>query len=294
MSSNTAPLEFAKIVTDKANAAWEDGSFMEAVTPTTRNLLTYWFSDIYTDMRKVNFHIGQRQAILNIIYIHEVLKKEKIGDVYVDLAPNLLLTKGFGIEQLQEDIYSMPKYCVKMATGTGKTWVFEALIIWQYLNARHEEEGNFTKNFLMIAPGIIVYERLLDAFLGKMREDGESRDFETCDIKLQENLFLPEEYRQEFYGFLQSSVAAKKEIGEKVTGDGLIAITNQHLLMGADEQENDEPGIDDGWRLPVSPGVAAGNSLDSLDNSLNGKKELEFLHRLPDLMMINDEAHHIH
>ena len=294
MSSNTAPLEFAKIVTDKANAAWEDGSFMEAVTPTTRNLLTYWFSDIYTDMRKVNFHIGQRQAILNIIYIHEVLKKEKIGDVYVDLAPNLLLTKGFGIEQLHEDRYSMPKYCVKMATGTGKTWVFEALIIWQYLNARHEEEGNFTKNFLMIAPGIIVYERLLDAFLGKMREDGESRDFETCDIKLQEDLFLPEEYRQEFYGFLQSSVAAKREIGEKVTGDGLIAITNQHLLMGADEQENDAPGIDDGWRLPVSPGVAAGNSLDSLDNSLNGKKELEFLHRLPDLMMINDEAHHIH
>ena len=33
----------------------------------------------------------------------------------------------------------------------------------------------------------------------------------------------------------------KKEIGEKVTGDGLIAITNQHLLMGADEQENDAP-----------------------------------------------------
>ena len=63
MSSNMAPLEFAKIVTDKANAAWEDGSFMEAVTPTTRNLLTYWFSDIYTDMRKVTFQIGQRQAI---------------------------------------------------------------------------------------------------------------------------------------------------------------------------------------------------------------------------------------
>lgn len=294
MSSNIAPLEFAKVVTDRANAAWEDGSFMDSVTPTTRNLLTYWFDDAYADMREVNFHIGQRQAILNIIYIHEVLRKDKIGDVYVDLAPSLLLTKGFGIEQLHEDIYSIPKYCVKMATGTGKTWVFEALVIWQYLNARHEEEGNFTKNFLIIAPGVIVYERLLDAFLGKRRDGGEERDFETCDIKVQEDLFLPEEYRSEFYGFLQSSVAAKKEIGEKVTGDGLIAITNQHLLMGAEEQSGDEPGIEDGWRLPVSPGVAAGNSLDTLDNSLNGKKELEFLHRLPDLMMINDEAHHIH
>lgn len=294
MSNNIAPLEFAKIVTERANAAWEDGSFMDSVTPTTRSLLTYWFDEAYADMREVNFHIGQRQAILNIIYIHEVLKKDKIGDVYVDLAPSLLLAKGFGIEQLHEDIYSIPKYCVKMATGTGKTWVFEALVIWQYLNAKHEEVGNFTKNFLIIAPGIIVYERLLDAFLGKSREDGEGRDFETCDIKTQEDLFLPEEYRSEFYGFLQSSVAAKKEIGSKVTGDGLIAITNQHLLMGAEEQVEDELGIEDGWRLPVSPGVAAGNSLDSLDNSLNGKKELEFLHRLPDLMMINDEAHHIH
>ena len=167
-------------------------------------------------------------------------------------------------------------------------------MIWQYLNAKHNEEGNYTKNFLVVAPGLIVYERLLDAFLGKMNDDGQTRDFETCDIKKQENLFLPEEYRNEFYGFLQSSVAAKTEIGSKVTGDGLIAITNFHLLMGADENDIDVPGIDDGWRLPVAPGLTAGNSLDALDNSLNGKKELEFLHNLPDLMMINDEAHHIH
>lgn len=290
---NDPPLKFAKAVTERANAAWEDGSFLDSVTPTTRALLTYWFDEAYIDMRNLNFHIGQRQAILNIIYIHEVLKKHKVVDVYEEIAPQLMLERGFGIEQLADDIYSFPKYCVKMATGTGKTWVLEALIIWQYLNARHNEEGNFTKNFLLVAPGIIVYERLLDAFLGKMNDDGETRNFESCDIKKQEDLFLPEEYRNEFYGFLQSSVAAKTEIGSKVTGDGLIAITNFHLLMGANEQE-DEPGIEDGWKLPVSPGITAGNNLDTLDNSLKGKKELEFLHRLPDLMMINDEAHHIH
>ncbi|MEI2642174.1 MAG: DEAD/DEAH box helicase family protein [Candidatus Nanopelagicales bacterium] len=27
-----------------------------------------------------------------------------------------------------------PKYCFKMATGTGKTWVLQALMIWQLLN----------------------------------------------------------------------------------------------------------------------------------------------------------------
>lgn len=288
------PLRFAMTVTERANAAWEDGSFMDSVTPTTRTLLTYWFDEAYVDMRDLNFHIGQRQAILNTIYIHEVLKKEKVVDAYNEIAPQLLLERGSNIQALGDDIYSFPKYCVKMATGTGKTWVLEALMIWQYLNAKHHEEGNYTKNFLVVAPGLIVYERLLDAFLGKKTDDGETRDFETCDIKKQEDLFLPEEYRNEFYGFLQSSVAAKTEIGSKVTGDGLIAITNFHLLMGADENDIDVLGIDDGWRLPVTPGLTAGNSLDALDNSLNGKKELEYLHNLPDLMMINDEAHHIH
>ncbi|MDD5286786.1 MAG: hypothetical protein PHD54_13100, partial [Desulfuromonadaceae bacterium] len=42
------------------------------------------------------------------------------------------------------------------------------LVIWQYLNAKYELEksGKFTKNFLLVAPGLIVYERLLDAYLG--------------------------------------------------------------------------------------------------------------------------------
>ena len=61
------PLAFAKAVTERAKAAWEDGSFMESVTPTTRALLTYWFDDAYVDMRDLNFHIGQRNAIMNII-----------------------------------------------------------------------------------------------------------------------------------------------------------------------------------------------------------------------------------
>ena len=291
MSTNYPPLAFAKAISDKVNAAWEDGSFLENVTPTTQNLLKYWFDPAYIDLRDVNFHEGQRQAIMNIIYIHEILKKDKILDVYSEIAPQLLLEPGSDLRVLGDKFYNYPKYCVKMATGTGKTWVLEALLIWQYLNARHEE-GNYTKNFLIVAPGLIVYDRLLDAFLGRNKDNGESRDFETSDLKRQQDLFIPENYRNEVFGFLQSSVAAKTEIGSKVTGGGIIAITNFHLLMGADEQEKSDSL--DSWSLLVAPGVAAGNSLDVLDNSLNGKKELEYLRGLPNLMMINDEAHHIH
>lgn len=59
-------------------------------------------------------------------------------------------------------------YAVKMATGTGKTWVMHALLIWQYLNASDNlNKNNYSKNFLLVAPGLIVYNILLDAFLGK-------------------------------------------------------------------------------------------------------------------------------
>ena len=283
-------LQFAKIISDRVNTAWEDGSFLNSVTPTTRELLTYWFNDAYVDMRDLNFHIGQRQAILNVIYIHEVLKKESVLDAYDEIAPQLLAVKNSNLSKLSDAIYDFPKYCIKMATGTGKTWVAEALIIWQYLNAKHEEEGNYTKNFLVVAPGIIVYERWLDAFCGKVSENGLIRDFETCDLKKNEELFIPELYRDEVYGFIQSSVKAKNEICSP-SGEGLIAITNYHLLMGVDDIKKQN---DDTWSLPVTPGTTAGHSLDDLDASLNGKKELEYLHNLANLMVINDEAHHIH
>lgn len=103
-----------------------------------------------------------------------------------------------------------------MATGTGKTWVMNALLIWQYLNARHEEKpnGRYSTNFLLVAPGLIVYERLLDAYLGKQKED-RTRDFETSDFKKYERLFIPPAYRDEIYGFIQTSVAEKKTLEVK-------------------------------------------------------------------------------
>jgi type III restriction enzyme len=294
MSSHPS-LAFAQAVTDRANSAWEDGSFLESVTPTTRALLTYWFDSAFTEFRDLNFHSGQRQAILNAIYIHEVLKKERVLDVYQEISPQLLLERGSGLEDLGDAIYNHPKYAIKMATGTGKTWVLQAMLIWQYLNAQHEE-GNYTKNFLVVAPGLIVYERLLDAFQGRLNEDGTTRDFETSDLYGTKELFIPEEYRDEVFGFLQRAVAAKSDIGSKITGSGVIAITNYHLLMGVEQAENEDlaPREVDSWRLPVSPGVAAGNSLDTLDNSLGENRALEYLRDLDDLMVFNDEAHHIH
>jgi type III restriction enzyme len=268
MSQNS--LQFAKDITNQANHAWDSGEFLEKVTPTTKILLDYWFSDGYEDLRQINFHIGQKQAILNAIYIHEVIKSKNIFEAYQHFSPDLLLEGDGSLGELSKTKYSHPKYAIKMATGTGKTFVLQALLIWQYLNAKHEE-GNYSKNFLVVAPGLIVYERLLDAFIGKEREDGEGRDFEKSDIYKTQDLFIPESYRDEIFGFLKSSVVKKEEIGTKVVGDGLVAITNWHLLAGVEEESEEE-----------------------LDNEYGKGRELEYLKKLPDLVTFNDEAHHIH
>jgi len=293
------PLKLAKILTERVNYAWENGEFFEKTTPVTQELLKYWFTEPFTDNRDFNFHEGQRQAILNTIYVHEILKTSSVIEIYEEVAPELL--HEMDITLLMKEKYNIPKYAIKMATGTGKTWVMHALLIWQYLNAKFEDEksGRYSKNFLIVAPGLIVYNRLLDAYLGKENENGE-RVFETSDIYRFQEIFIPPSYRDTVLSFVQSSVAKKEEIGSKVTGDGLIAITNWHLLMEKGDKNEDELSpledvksiVDE--LLPITPGTTAGHSLEALDNNYFRGKEIDFLAGLPDLVVINDEAHHIH
>src|SRR3989344_1121453 len=282
LGTRNIPLKLAEIITKMANKEWEDGTFLEKVSYITKDLLNFWNpKGSFGDLRNFNFHEGQWQAILNTIYIHEVLKIKNVQDTYMAINPELL--QEMDLLNLKKDKYDHPKYCIKMATGTGKTWVLSALLIWQYLNAKYEENNSerYSKNFLLIAPGIIVYERLLDAYLGKRKLDG-TRNFETSDfIKFQE-LFLPPAYKYEISGFIQSCVAQKDEIGRKVTGDGLIAITNWHLLAGEEEVEEtgsplDSPSATVKRLLPITPGTTAGHSLEALDNQYLRGKELEFL-----------------
>lgn len=304
INSSNISLELAHRLTDVVNAAWENGEMLEKVTPTTASLLKYWFGEGFCEQRQKNFHEGQRQAILNIIYLHEVMGEKNVMDAYENIIPELM--DHADLAQLAKPKYQMPKYAVKMATGTGKTWVMHGLLIWQMLNARHEDEesGRFTQKFLIVAPGLIVYDRLLDAFCGRKKRDAEHRDPQTNDYYLNQDVFIPERYRDEVFSFIQNNVVTKEDgIGKKTTGEGLIALTNWHLFENqtADEDENDDddpntitPTKIVNTLLPVRPGKAAGNDLGMLDRRALGGNELEYLAGLKDLMVINDEAHHIH
>ena len=292
------PLKLAEALTAVVNTEWENGEFLEKVTPITKDLLRFWDPEgSFSDLRRFNFHKGQWQAILNTIYVHEVLKLKNVQDIYMTINPQLL--GEMDLIDMQKDKYSHPKYCIKMATGTGKTWVMHALLIWQYLNAKNEESptGLYSKNFLFIAPGLIVYDRLLDAYLGKVQENGQ-RDVETSDLKLFEDIFIPEPYRDEIFNFVQSAVSTKEEIGRKITGDGLIAITNWHLLVEEEEADEEISPLEDPTvavkkEFPIRPGTTAGHSLDVLDNQYFKGKQLDFLANLPNIVAFNDEAHHL-
>lgn len=301
-------LTLAKGLTAEAEAACiglESGEapILDQVSETTAELLKWWFQADFQDARSFNFHPGQRQALLNVIYAHEVLGINTLQDLYQVAAPEVMLASARDADIIRAAKNAYPKYCLKMATGTGKTWVLQALMVWQILNAsRYPDSGRYTKNFLVVAPGLIVYDRLLDAFMGKER-DGK-RDFTISDLSIFQELFIPEVYRDEVFRFVQGAVCPKEDIGRKVTAGGIIAISNWHVLSEESEPVEDEdvnaPGQSADPKevvqsiLPLTPGTSAGNDLSVLNRRYERGGILSYLKDLPALMVFNDEAHHIH
>lgn len=112
------PLKFAREITKIVNSAWDSGEFLAKVTSITQDLLRFWFFDSFVETRHINFHEGQHQAILNTIYAHEILKPESVFDLYSMISNEILAE--MDLSYLKKDKFSHPKYCMKMATGTGK------------------------------------------------------------------------------------------------------------------------------------------------------------------------------
>lgn len=290
---------------EEASTGLESGTapILEKVSETTAELLKWWFQSEFQDARSFNFHLGQRQALLNIIYAHEVLGINTLQDLYQITAPDVLLSSTRDSEAIRAAKNAHPKYCLKMATGTGKTWVLQALMVWQILNAnRAPNNSRYIKNFLIVAPGLIVYDRLLDALMGKEREG--KRNFADSDLSTFQELFIPDAYRDEVFRFVQSAVCPKEDIGRKVTAGGLIAISNWHVLSEEAEPLDDEDVLAPGEAadpaavaqsiLPLTPGTSRGNDLNVLNRRYERGGILAYLKDLPGLMVFNDEAHHIH
>src|SRR5438128_272784 len=138
---------------------WRQAGY-PGLTATTQRLLAWWFKNDHRTARGTAFRYydSQRDAIETLIYLYEVKKIRRCGHLLTTYA------KGQKIALPARDEFG--RYALKMATGSGKTKVMAMAIAWQYFNAVREASDDYAATFLMIAPNVIVLERLMVDFAG--------------------------------------------------------------------------------------------------------------------------------
>ena len=118
------------------------------VTPETVRLLQHWRHHSFTDVRPF---FCQVEAVETAIWLTEVAPHSAIGK---RLLEHLASANRDANPQLM-------RLALKLATGAGKTTVMAMLIAWQTVNAvRHSSSKNFTRGFLVCAPGLTIKDRL--------------------------------------------------------------------------------------------------------------------------------------
>lgn len=252
--------------------AWVDQGW-PGVTGTTLELFNYWFNR--GEDTEECFYECQRRAIETIVYCHEILQAQTVKDLFERVVPEALF-QHLPLKQEVESI-SFPKYAVKMATGSGKTWVLAALLVWQYFNRMNDERpGNYSYRFLVVTPGHEVLNRLLDSFKGKRELKTANRNPQTSDYK--RALFMPEgaNWRDRFH----LEILEPTDVRENTTPpDGpFVFITNW-------QQFRLKSGAQNLWAQYTG---------EDVEEMPRGEIILDFLSHYPDLIIMNDEAHHVH
>ncbi len=120
--------------------AWREAGY-PGVTSITKRLLAHWRDPEEFDTRR--FFFCQLEAVETLIWLAEAPAAELVG-----------------IEILG-DGNSFIRQCCKMATGSGKTIVMAMAIAWHILNkVTNPQDARFSKNVLVVAPGLTVKNRL--------------------------------------------------------------------------------------------------------------------------------------
>ncbi len=131
------PLEEVNKIRERVDK-WRDASY-PGITTVTKELLEHWINP----EREPRLFFCQIEAIETLIWLLEAPEKERQG----------IAIKGDGS--------AFQRVCSKMATGSGKTIVMAMLIAWQAINkVTYPKDGRFSKNFLVVSPGLTVKNRL--------------------------------------------------------------------------------------------------------------------------------------
>ena len=257
----------------------------------TLRLFEYWFQEdhaIFGYPMPFRFYFCQREAIETLAWLTEVAKQHDAQELvkrYADIYKKDLLTDNIvfqttmdGRRQVRryvpeldhEGVQDLPpqdlrRFAFKMATGSGKTWVMAMAMVWAHFHKRMVSGSELSTNFLVVAPNIIVYQRLEKDFAS-------NRIFHNIPL-------IPPEWKAQF----SQKVILRGE-GTEPDPSGNLFLTNiQQLYESRDGQWTPENAI----KALLGP-------KPSSDLASSGPSMLDRVKALRHLVVFNDEAHHVH
>ena len=271
--------------------AWRANGY-EGASEVTRRLFEYWFDEDHEVAGfgvPFRYHFCQREAIETLVWLVEISGRrdaKKLIETHATIFQKDLFTKNItlqttmdGRRQLRryvpeldrEGSQDLPpedlrRFAFKMATGSGKTWVVAMAIVWARFHKQRVPGSELSTNFLIVAPNVIVYQRL-------------ERDFAANRLFYQLPL-IPPEWR----GAFSQKVILRGEAAEPDSSDNLF-LTNIHQLYESRDER---------W-TPQNAIEALLGKKPAKDLAASGQRSmLERVKSLKDLIVLNDEAHHVH
>jgi len=241
---------------------------------TSRALLNWWFETEHLveqadgTLSPFRYYYAQREAVETVIWLHDA---RKVRDKF-----DLLRFDASGAISVGMFYEDWPRYVVKMATGAGKTKVISLLIAWSFFHKLYETDSALVRNFLLIAPNIIVLDRL--------RADLDGLRIFFNDPVLPDNGYEGHNWRDDFQLTLhiQDNVRVVRETGN-------LFLTNIHRVYLGDVREPslEDDDLRDYFLNPFG--------LKPVGKTTDSKADLgEIIREIDELAVFNDEAHHIH
>jgi type III restriction enzyme len=249
---------------------WRDKHY-EGASDTSRALLNWWFKedhiiyDQYGVSSHFRYYFAQREALETVIWLYEVAK---VKDKY-----DLIRYNSTGVLSAGMFTEDWLRFVIKMATGSGKTKVMSLVVAWAYFHKKYEQDSKLAKNFLLITPNVIVFERI--------KKDFEGLGIFFSDPVLPENGYEGQNWQDDF----QITLHLQDEL-KNISDTGNIFLTNIHRVYESDVKEAGPDDEDTStYFLGDKPVTKTNDSTVDLGMIVRDINEL---------IIINDEAHHIH
>ena len=228
------------------------------ISEVTKSLLKYWFETEHHS--GFEYYFAQRESVESIIFLYENEQIRNSSELLKFDSSGILVDSMF-----QE---SWLRFVIKQATGTGKTKVISLLMAWCYFHKQFTEESNLSQNFLLLAPNTIVLDRLKE-------------DIEGLSVFEKDPVIPPNGYTGKDWNFFPK-VHIQDNIGA-LSKNGNIFLTNIQRFVTRSEKVNDNSSMD--YFLGDKPVTK------TTENKILVK---DIVNNIDNIIVFNDEAHHIH